>query len=409
MASVAAATAEPAQAGAAQGSSGARAYRLESIDLLRGLVIVVMALDHSRDFFMSGGVQDPMSDPNVAPGLFFTRWITHFCAPVFVLLAGTSAGLMAARKAPAELGRFLLARGLWLVLIECLVISNGWTFAPLGSAPEGGRVYVILQVIWALGASMIALAGAQFLGRRACLVLGALIVVGHNLLDPIWPAGNGAPWWSLFHTFLLADLGSVRIIFAYPLLPWIGVMLLGFGAAPLFELPAARRDLLLRRLGWGMILAFVALRAAVAYGDPHPWHGGVDALHSFMGFLNTNKYPPSLDYLLMTLGPAALFCAHADAVRGAVRTFLLTLGRVPFAFYVAHIYLIHLLAVVLGVLQGYAPADFLTLYRSYPKGYGVGLLEVFPLWILVVVLLYPLCRRVAQLKARRSDWWLSYL
>jgi uncharacterized membrane protein len=408
-------TAQVAEPGAAtaHGAASQRAYRIDAIDLLRGLVIVLMAIDHCRDFFLVAGTQDPMTDPHVGPAIFFTRWITHFCAPVFVLLAGTSAGLMGARKSPAELGRFLLLRGLWLILVECVLISNGWTFAPLGVAQDGGRYWVVLQVIWALGASMVVLAGAQFLGRRACLVLGAAIVLGHNLLDPVWPqqaAGAAAPLWVALHARLNLVADPLRVIFAYPLLPWIGVMLLGFGAAGLFEQPAPQRDRALRRVGWALLLGFVLLRAGTAYGDPHPWTGpGDDALRSLMSFLNTNKYPPSLDYLLMTLGPAALFCSVAERLPGALHGALVTLGRVPFAFYVAHIYLIHLCALLLGVAQGYPPGPFVAFFGFFPKGYGVGLPGVYLGWVLVVALLYPFCRWVAQVKARRRDWWLSYL
>src|SRR5262245_61824072 len=167
-----------------------RAYRMSSLDLLRGLVIVVMALDHVRDSFMLGAMQDPTSDPNVGPLLFATRWITHFCAPTFVFLAGTSAGLMARRRTPTELASFLLTRGLWLIALEVLVISNAWSFAPTGITELGGRTYIALQVIWAIGASLVVLAGAQFLGRRMCLAFGAAIILGHNLLDAVWPAAS---------------------------------------------------------------------------------------------------------------------------------------------------------------------------------------------------------------------------
>ena len=393
-------------------SSDQRAYRLSAIDALRGLVIVIMALDHCRDFLMLGTAQDPMANPDITPLLFATRWITHFCAPTFVFLAGTSAGLMLARKSPAELGRFLLARGAWLVLIEVLVISTGWTFAPGGMEQLGGRTMVILQVIWALGASMIVLAGAQFLGRRNCLVIGALIVLGHNLLDPIWPPGTAdAPLWVGLHARGVGFvLGPWQVLSAYPLLPWVGVMLLGFGASPLFEQAPRLRQRRLLQIGMAMVLAFVLLRALDIYGDPGHWQAqSRGAIYTLMAFLNTAKYPPSLLYLLMTLGPAALVCAWADSWRGPVNDALVTLGRVPFAFYVAHIYLIHAIAVALGVAQGYDLRAMTVLFVFFPKDYGVPLPWVYMAWVAVVLALYPLCRWVAAVKARRSDWWLSYV
>lgn len=391
-----------------------RIYRLSSIDMLRGLAIVIMAIDHVRDYFMLAAAQDPMTDPDIGPGLFLTRWITHFCAPVFVLLAGTSAGLMASRKSPAALGAFLFRRGVWLVCIEWFVISTAFTFAPGGIQQVGGLVVVPMQVIWAIGASMVVLAGAQFLGRRACLLLGATIILGHNLLDPLWPATRlfeaGAPLWAALHSQMAAAAGPFYFLFAYPLLPWIGVMLSGYGLAGVFQLPPVRRDSLLRRWGLTLTLAFLLIRALDGYGDPNHWQaqaGG--AVSTTIDFLNTSKYPPSLLFLLMTLGPAAIFCSFADQMRGPLKDTLVMFGRVPFAFYVTHFFLIHALSVLLGVLQGFDATQFLTMMFFYPKGYGVGLPAVYLGWVLVMATLYPFCRWVAGIKSRRRDWWLSYL
>src|SRR5688572_26793577 len=252
-----------------------RAYRMSSLDFLRGLVLVVMALDHVRDFVMTAAVQDPTTDPTTGPLLFATRWITHFCAPAFVFLAGTSAGLMARRRSPAELASFLLTRGLWLLVLEVLVISTAASFAPTGVDGFGGRTYVNLQVIWAIGASMVILAGVQFMGRHACLAIGAAILLGHNLLDAIWPSAmtsaSTAPVWAALHSRQFYDVGPFAIFFNYPLLPWIGVMFLGYGAAGLFELPAQQRDQWLLRIGVSLVIAFVLIRALNVYGDPHPW------------------------------------------------------------------------------------------------------------------------------------------
>src|SRR5262245_53724366 len=252
-----------------------RAYRLSSLDIMRGLVIVLMALDHVRDFVMTAAVQDPTADPAASPWLFATRWITHFCAPTFVFLAGTSAGLMAGRKQSAELASFLLTRGLWLLALEVLVISPAWSFAPTGIEGFGGKTYIAFQVIWVIGASMVLLAGAQYLGRGVCLAIGVAIVLGHNLLDLAWPAasttGHTAGLWAVLHARELYEVGPIRFFFSYPLLPWIGVMLLGYGSAGVFELPEQRRNALLIRIGLGLIVAFVLVRALNVYGDPHSW------------------------------------------------------------------------------------------------------------------------------------------
>jgi uncharacterized membrane protein len=390
-----------------------RAYRLTSIDMLRGLVIVIMALDHVRDFVMTGSVQEPLSNPDVAPALFMTRWITHICAPVFVFLAGTSAGLMTARKSPASLGGFLAKRGSWLILVEWTLLSTAITFSPLGLPQFGGRILIVFQVLWAIGASMLALAGAQFLGRRACLIGGAAIVLGHNLLDSVWPATHlpdNAPLWVALHAQMTYVVGPFQLINIYPLLPWIGVMLLGFGSAGMFEQAPEKRRADLLRIGLMLTAAFIVIRALNRYGDPHSWQvqaAGFGA--TLMSFINTSKYPPSLLFLLMTLGPAAIICAYADSFKGWVKDTLVMYGRVPFAFYVAHFYLAHALGVVIGVWQGYTVSQMATVPFFNPKGFGLGLPGVYAVWLLVIVLLYPPCRWVAALKARRTDWWLSYL
>jgi uncharacterized membrane protein len=391
-----------------------RSYRLASLDIVRGLVIVLMALDHVRDFVMTAATQDPTADPGAGGLLFATRWITHFCAPAFVFLAGTSAGLMSQRKSRVDMATFLLTRGLWLIFLEAVLISTAWSFAPAGVAEFGGRTYVALQVIWAIGASMVILAGAQFLGRGACLAIGAVIILGHNLLDPIWPAASTTdvtgPLWTVLHARQRYELDVFSIYFSYPLLPWTGVMLLGYGAAGLFELPAKQRDAWLLRIGIGLLVAFIVIRATNGYGDSRPWESFPGSLAAtVMSFLGASKYPPSLLYLLMTLGPAAILCAYAERLAAPVRDALATLGRAPLAFYVAHLYLIHFVAVLLGVVQGFTASQFFTHYRFFPEGFGVGLAGVYGIWIAVVAILYPLCRWIASVKARRRDWWLSYL
>jgi uncharacterized membrane protein len=405
-----------ANAVAADGTqpSKQRAYRMTSIDIVRGLVIVIMALDHVRDHMMIASVQDPTADPSTGPLLFATRWITHFCAPTFVLLAGVSAGLMARRKSSGELARFLVLRGLWLILIEVLVISTAISFAPLGIAELGGRTYVGLQVIWAIGASMVLLGGMQYLGARACLAVGLAIMFGHNLLDAVWPpastTGITGPLWAVLHARQVYEVGPLWVYFSYPLLPWTGIMLVGYASASLFQTQAKLRDSRLIRIGSALVIGFVLLRALDIYGDPHAWHFDPDNLSaSVMSFLATTKYPPSLLYTLMTLGPAAIVCGFADRLPGMIRNVLLTFGRAPLAFYIAHLYLIHALSILLGLSEGFKAEQFLTHYRYFPKGYGVSLGGIYLFWMVVVALLYPLCRYVVSVKARRSDWWLSFL
>jgi len=391
-----------------------RAYRLEAIDLLRGLVIVIMAIDHVRDFFLLGAEQDPMGNPNITAGLFATRWITHFCAPVFVLLAGVSAGLIAVRKSRSGLARFLFTRGVWLIVVEVFIVSTLVTFSPAGMAEAGGLVFISMQVIWAIGASMVVLSGLQWLGRPACFAVGIAIITGHNLLDPIWPASKLVdqqwPMWVALHSQMTLHMGPFLFRFAYPLLPWIGVMALGFGMSGVFEQAPARRNAILLRAGVALCAGFLLLRAIDVYGDPNPWQiQSAGNAATVMDLLNTTKYPPSLDYLLMTLGPAAIFCSFADRMTGVLKEILIVFGRAPLAFYVAHFFLIHTLSVLLGVIQGFSVHQMMTTYRVYPKGYGIGLPWVYAVWAVVVLLLYPFCLWVARVKARRRDWWLSYV
>ena len=395
-------------------SQDCRSYRLTSIDMLRGLVIVLMAIDHVRMFFMEASGRDLMNQPDIAVSIYLTRWITHFCAPTFIFLAGTSAGLMTARKTPTQMGAFLGKRGLWLIFVEIFVISTANTFSPLGMAEYGGAIRVVLQVIWAIGASMVLLAGAQFLGARVCLYLGGLILLGHNLFDPLWPepdfgSADSSLWAVLFYqgSFILKPFFILEL---YPLLAWFGVMLIGFGSAFIFQQESMKRDRVLISIGSIFIITFFLLRVSGVYGDSNPWEvqdQGVVA--TVLDFMNVTKYPPSLLFLLVTLGPMAVLAGCADRFRGRCKNTLVMFGRVPFLFYVAHFYLIHLLALCLGVMQGFEANQFMTSFRFFPEGYGVGLWGVFLVWLLVLALLYPLCKWFAAVKTRRRDWWLSYL
>jgi uncharacterized membrane protein len=364
--------------------------------------MVLMVLDHVRDYF-SAVHFDPTDLTRTNLALFTTRWITHYCAPTFVFLAGAAAWIAGTRRTRGQLARFLLSRGLWLILVEVTVISFGWYFTTRWA--DGARA----QVIWAIGASMVVLAGLIHLPRAAVAAVGLALVAGHNLLEGVAPAALGpfAPLWLVLP--VPGPLGVIPVFVTYPLVPWIGVMALGYAAGPAVFAQDAGAP---RRIAWAgalMVLAFVVLRTLNGYGDPSPRidHGSPALLA--MSFLNVTKYPPSLLFLLMTLGPALLVLALLHRARGPVADVFVTFGRVPFLFYVAHLYLVHALAVVAGVAQGFPGAAIRTVYRHLPEGYGFGLPVVYLVWLCVVAVLYPVCRRFAAFKARSRAWWLSYL
>ena len=363
-------------------------------------MIVLMALDHVRDYF-TGVRFSPLDLTQTDPALFLTRWITHFCAPTFIFLAGVSAWLVSRRCTRSELTRFLLTRGLWLVFLEFTVVTLAWTFNlryDLG---------LFLQVLWAIGVSMMVLA---LLVRVPLPWIGAFAVVmiaGHNLLDGIEPATFGAlaPLWAVLHVQMPIPVGFVH----YPLIPWVGVMALGYVLGGVFELEPARRRRVLLVLGSGMIAVFIALRLANGYGDPHPWAPQSSAMLTLLSFLNVHKYPPSLLYLLVTLGPALLLLVWFESARGALANLLEVFGRVPLFFYVLHIALAHALAGVVALLAGHGMSVLTGFFFDFPPTWGYGLPVVYAAWLVVLALLYPLCRWFADLKRRRNDWWLSYL
>ena len=372
--------------------------RIDSIDLLRGLVMVLMALDHARAYFSDPSL-DPLDLDRTTLGLFLTRWITHYCAPVFLLLAGASARRRALRLSETTLSRFLLTRGLWLVVVELTVVYMAWTFTLPGTGPP------ILGVIWAIGGSMVGLAGLVRLPLALIGAVGLAMIAGHNLLDGIDPARLGAfaTWWPILHGKGPTPLGKV----VYPLVPWIGVMAVGYVFGGVFDLDPRRRRSLLMGLGVALLALFLLLRLANGYGDPRPWTPQPTAAFTVLSFLDATKYPPSLVFLLMTLGPAAILLACFERARPPLADRLATFGRVPLFFYVSHLVLARLLAGAIALSLGFD----LTLLPKDPvaAGWGFGLPVVYAAWIGIVVALYPACRWFAGIKARRRDGWLSYL
>lgn len=379
-----------------------RPPRLDRVDLLRGLVMVIMVLDHVRAYFTEVRF-DPTDVAQTSVPLFLTRWITHFCAPTFIFLAGASAWMAGTRRTRGELARLLVSRGVWLVLLEFTLITFGWYF---NLRLELG---LIAQVIWVIGASMVALAGLVYLPRAAIAVSGLALVLGHNLLDGITPEqfGAWAPLWRVLH--VPGPLEAAPVFLLYPLVPWVAVMALGYVAGPLVFSRESGASGRLALLGAVLVAAFLLLRTLNGYGDPHPrlTEGGASVV--IMSFLALNKYPPSLLFLLMTLGPALLVLALAGRARDRAAGFLVVFGRVPFLFYVAHLYLVHALAVLGATVQGLPASALFILPLPPPDGYGFGLPVIYLVWAGAVLLLYPLCARYAAVKERSRTWWLSYL
>ena len=384
--------------------------RVQAIDVLRGLVIVVMALDHVRDYFHNSGyAYNPLDPDATTPLIYATRWVTHFCAPTFVFLAGVSAWLQGAKgKAPASLARFLLTRGLWLIVLEVTVIAFGWSFSiPL--LPH-------LQVIWAIGMSMCALAAFVWLPTPVVLACGIAIVAGHNLLDPIAPEqlGRFADVWRVLHDGgMIVRNGAPLTIAFYPVLPWFGVMALGYGLGPIFV--SARRDRILVAMAIALLVAFVILRGANGYGNPQPWTVQADAVKTAMSFLDVQKYPPSLLYVCVTLGPMLLLIPLFDRIRGHVTEFFRVFGAVPLFAYVLHLYVLHALAIAAHVAVGQSiDGMFNTVHDLFltPEvfaGTGLSIVTTYIAWIVVIAVIYFPCRWWGDVKRRRHDWWLSYL
>ena len=398
----------PAAAGSE--SASPRNGRIVSLDIVRGAVMILMAIDHVRVY---AGV--PAGGPS--PGVFFTRWITHFCAPAFIFLAGTAAFLHGQKlSSKRELSIFLLTRGLWLVLLELTVLRFAWTFN------FDYANFTFAGVIWAIGCCMILMAGLVHLPVGVIAALGFLLVGAHNLVGSMTPAlmprieGSSLEWlWRLLYfggMFQLSD-GGPTVAVLYSIVPWIGVMALGYAFGTVMRLPMEERRRVTLSLGIAAVIAFLVLRGFNLYGDPRPWPAQQN-VPAPIAFLNTAKYPASLLFLLMTLGPTLIAVALLEGARGRVARWIAVFGRVPFFYYVLHIPLIHLVAVLISLVRtpestGWLVGNHPFLPPDVPEGYRYSLPLLYAVFALVVVALYFPSRWFAELKAKRKEWWLSYL
>lgn len=392
--------------------------RITSIDIVRGIAMVIMALDHVRDFIhIQANVDDPLNLHTTTPILFFTRWITHFCAPIFVFLSGTSIYIQSLRKTKTELSNFLIKRGLWLVIVEVTLITFAWTFNPFFNV-------FALQVIWAIGMSMIVL--GIFIGfgfsYQLILSIGLLIVFGHNLLDiPESAVGFKAGfWWDLLHHsnfafYQIFPNHFVVIAYAFPI--WAGVMMLGYSAGKFFtnSYTQQQRFAIFSKIGIGLFLLFVVLRFLNVYGDPVKWTVQPTSLYTFLSFINVFKYPPSLLYLCVTIGTAFILLALLEKVKNKITDVLTIFGRTAFFYYILHFYIIHIVTTILFFTSGKSVDYAIKAAQELPflfviKGEGYSLSVVYILWIGLIVLLYPLCKKYDRYKtAHKEKWWLSYL
>lgn len=378
-------------------------FRIQSVDVLRGIVMIIMALDHVR-LYMGATSFAPVDPTQTSVALFFTRWITHFCAPVFIFLAGTSAFLYARNTKCdlATLRNFLLTRGLWIIMVEILLLNLAVQFVPYQ--------FLLLQVLWVIGWSMIILAGLIYLPKSAILLIGLLLIFGHNLLDYFFAEETG--WfYSLLHLQRLIPAKPLAIFIHYPLLPWPGVMALGYLFGRLLVKPTPNRNAQIWLIGLISITLFLILRGLNIYGDPSPWEGQPRGwIYTALSFLNTTKYPPSLLFLLMTLGPAMLIMPWLEKWQGQKVEFISTFGKVPFFFYLIHFLVIHIIAAIWSQWQFETTEWWLGPPSDFPEGYEFNLWLVYGVWLVVIMLCYPLCKWYANYKKEHKEQrWLSYL
>lgn len=387
--------------------------RINSIDILRGAVMLIMAIDHVRDFTHIHAMdQNPLNLQTTTPFLFLTRWITHFCAPTFVFLSGTSAYLVGLRKTKKELSAFLIKRGFWLLLIEIVVITFALTYNP-------NYNLIILQVIWAIGCSMIILGLLVRTNISVIVIIGCLIFFGHNIFDYIPLPREGAERVAL--TVLFTSPGTIFPISVnyfigdfYAIFPWTGAMLLGYAVGSFYRssVDEIKRRKMLLTAGIAVTLLFIILRLINKYGDPVPWSSQKDSLYTLLSFLNTTKYPASLQFLCMTLGPALIILTLIENAKNKFTDILAVYGRVPFFYYVIHFYLIHTICVILFFASGYGAKDIKDPNVPFffrPFHFGFDLWIVYLIWFFVVAVLYFPCRWFQRYKRTHHQWWLSYV
>ena len=387
--------------------------RIASIDIVRGIVMIIMALDHTRDFFhitaMTGNPVDPQT---TTPALFFTRWITHFCAPAFLLLSGLSAYLSAQFKTVSQSGSFLIKRGVWLIFAEVIIITLGLTFNPLYNV-------LILQVIWATGWSMIILGILLRVPFTVILIIGLLLFFAHDVLDYITlpQSGISENIWKILFTangYVIPLGGNHFIGVFYTILPWTGVMLLGYCVGYWYKenFTVAKRRKYLVITGISLFVLFIILRITNLYGDPSLRQNYHETWKNIFSFLNASKYPPSLQYLCMTIGPVLIFLSLLGNVKNKWTEIVSVYGSVPFFYYILHFYILHFLLVIIFFASGHNTSQIIDTRLPFlfrPMNFGYGLLIVYIIWISTVVVLYKPCRWYRNYKGTHHQWWLRYL
>ncbi|HEY4323731.1 MAG TPA: heparan-alpha-glucosaminide N-acetyltransferase domain-containing protein [Mucilaginibacter sp.] len=387
--------------------------RIQSIDILRGVIMLIMALDHVRDFVHNGFSGDPTDMATTTPILFITRWITHFCAPTFVFLSGTSAYLAGLRRTKSELSAFLIKRGLWLIFVELAIITLAFTFNPFYNL-------FILQVIWAIGFSMVILGLLVRAPLVVIGVIGALILFGHDMLDNAKNLPTSGTEYVLLRLFLTAQatvmpINANHFVFdLYAILPWTGIMLLGYVFGSLYKpsVDSQKRKKILLYTGLAVLALFFVFRLFNLYGDPAPWSTQRDSVYTVLSYFNVSKYPPSLMYSCMTIGAALVVLSQTEKIQNKLTKIFTVYGSVPFFYYVLHFYLIHIITVILFFASGYTTSQIIDpkspfLFRPATFGYGLGI--VYLVWLFVIIVLYFPCRWFSKYKKSHSQWWLSYL